>query len=447
MDPLSATERMSLLLTLPNELIFEVGSHLKSFKDLNGLACTSRFFHTMFNSILYRRAVGADPNVLDDIVGEVLFYYELDSLVLLLDNGLSVHYKLHLNSEDMLQGLCGYNASQEERAVEMARLLIERGADIRATAEDGHTVLHSAARGYYLISKLLLKHGAEVDATDMDGSTPLHYASYRALEGSRRNLLLEHGAVVKLLLEHGADVNATDKDGSTPLHFASYRDLEGSTRNLLLEHGAVVNARDKKGRTPLYLASHRGNLVAIESLLAHGADIDVLNNQGSTALHGLCKRAKPDARKAAKMLLDHGADINATNKYGETPLYLACRRFAANELVSKEEEFAVKFLLDSGADVNATDMDGLTPLHQAFEFEDNQPENVFSLAKLLLENGADVNKSSEKPESPLEMALHVEMEEVVALLIKHGADVSVLNNKDRKKVARMCSGGRILARS
>jgi hypothetical protein len=56
-------------MTLPNELFLEVASHLKSFKDLNSLVRTSRFFHGMFNIQLYRRAVAADRRVLDGIVG------------------------------------------------------------------------------------------------------------------------------------------------------------------------------------------------------------------------------------------------------------------------------------------------------------------------------------------------------------------------------------------
>jgi hypothetical protein len=57
-----------------------VASHLKSFKDLNSLARTSRFFHMMFNPHLYRRAIAADRIVLDGIVGWVLSGHRLASL-------------------------------------------------------------------------------------------------------------------------------------------------------------------------------------------------------------------------------------------------------------------------------------------------------------------------------------------------------------------------------
>jgi hypothetical protein len=55
------------LMKLPNELFFEVASHLESFKDLNSLLRTNRFFHTLFNSHLYRLAVAAGKSVLEEI--------------------------------------------------------------------------------------------------------------------------------------------------------------------------------------------------------------------------------------------------------------------------------------------------------------------------------------------------------------------------------------------
>jgi hypothetical protein len=115
----AATEGIrSPLMALPNEL-----------SDLNFLLRTTGFFHTLFNTRLYRRAVAASDPVREDIVQWVLSEYRLASLTLLLDNGLSVDQKLDtLYPKTLLRRICGL--SDQKRTVSLARLLIERGADV-----------------------------------------------------------------------------------------------------------------------------------------------------------------------------------------------------------------------------------------------------------------------------------------------------------------------------
>jgi hypothetical protein len=167
MDPTEATSSKSPLLGLPNELICEVASHLKSFKDLNALVRTSPVFHGMFNANLYRRSVAANRSVLGDIVGWALSGYRLTSLILLLDNGLSVNHTGRflprcMYDETMLSFLCSLD--DQERSVPLARLLIQRGADMEV--KDGlyaDTALFKAIRyDNYEIAALLLAHGADM---------------------------------------------------------------------------------------------------------------------------------------------------------------------------------------------------------------------------------------------------------------------------------------------
>jgi hypothetical protein len=179
MDPLAPTESKPPLLTLPNELFFEVASNLESFRDLNSLLRTSRLFHTLFNPRLYHLAVAADDCVREDIVVWVLSEYRVASLTLLLDNGLSVHQKLshHLAGvRDLLLQVC--YSSDHKRSLPLARLLLERGADIAIKDDCSETKLHAAAgRGNSSIAALLLEHGANVNATNEHGRTPLHFVA------------------------------------------------------------------------------------------------------------------------------------------------------------------------------------------------------------------------------------------------------------------------------
>lgn len=121
---------------------------------------------------------------------------------------------------------------------EIAQLLIDHGADIRATSTPDATLLHLAAAGGYVgIARLLLERGLSVAAQDSVGNTPLHEAA----DGG-------HDEIVRLLIERGGDVNARNAQGQTPLHRA--RGNHCVTARLLVEAGAVETVRDEEGWLP-----------------------------------------------------------------------------------------------------------------------------------------------------------------------------------------------------
>ena len=121
------------------------------------------------------------------------------------------------------------------------RLAINFGADLGAKDVYGNTPLYWASyMNRIAIAKLLIERGADVEAKDNDGGrTPLHFAAnWNRIE------------TAKLLIERGADVEAKDKWGQTPLHFASsWNHIE--IAELLLDRGADVEAKDDRGKTPL----------------------------------------------------------------------------------------------------------------------------------------------------------------------------------------------------
>jgi ankyrin repeat protein len=216
-------------------------------------------------------------------------------------------------------------AALGEDHIEVAKLLLERGANIDARETTGMTILLKALSQPHPnladIVKFLLKHGADVNAQDDTLRSPLHLAEYSGeLE------------VAQMLVEHGADVNFGDDDGQTPLHILldSRINDEGDVLNhalLLLKHGAEVNRRDNKKQTSLLLAIG-GDLFKLAGiLLEHGADANAENTNGNTPLHILLKRQiydKTDLVVALnnRRLRQRDTEVNIRSMENENPLPL-----------------------------------------------------------------------------------------------------------------------------
>ncbi|NXB43993.1 ASB10 protein, partial [Leucopsar rothschildi] len=156
--------------------------------------------------------------------------------------------------------------------------------------------------------RLLLQHGASVNSqTEEENDTALHVAS--------RHGLAEH---VQLLLHHGAELEVKNKEGQTPLNAACAQhhqpqDMDRYYRvcQLLVESGASINAADRDRQHPLHLACKNANAQIVELLLARGANVNVMNYGGNTALHNILQVAayklehRPEL--VVRALLNHGA--------------------------------------------------------------------------------------------------------------------------------------------
>lgn len=140
---------------------------------------------------------------------------------------------------------------QREKVVQ---LLLASGANVRATASDGRTALHNAARaGSDDLVMLMIQHGADVCAVTSDGETPLH--SVCDFSNALNPRIAQRLTIIQTLLDHGADINARDGSWSTPVHAAWPRGqvcghFSPDLFNLFLKKGADRHAADKNSRTP-----------------------------------------------------------------------------------------------------------------------------------------------------------------------------------------------------
>ena len=175
---------------------------------------------------------------------------------------------------------------------------------------------------------------------------------------------------------------------------------------------AREKAEDKKAQSaqvdgltmgpPLSVAVRKGNLKAVESLLAAGADVNAADILGRTALHVACFYNR---KQIAELLIAHGADVKARDSDGLTPLHAAV--LAANPEIAT-------LLLAKGADVNAQTETGMTPLHLTAAI------GGYRLAKLLIAHGADVNLKDKYGRTPRFYAARNEHAETAALIKKSG---------------------------
>ena len=158
-------------------------------------------------------------------------------------------------------GATPLNIVAEQGDLELARLLVQAGADLELRDQNGHTPLKRAAtHGHLSVAKYLLDEGADVNAEDKRGNVPLNSAA-------------SHGnsALVSLLLEQGAEVNRSNKSGYSALMHAASHGHEAVVQQLL-NTGAEVNSLTNKGKNALQLARQKEQDKIVEALLAAGAE-------------------------------------------------------------------------------------------------------------------------------------------------------------------------------
>ncbi|XP_058250489.1 ankyrin-2b isoform X19 [Hemibagrus wyckioides] len=273
---------------------------------------------------------------------------------------------------------------------------------VNRTTESGFTPLHIAAHyGNVNVATLLLNRGAAVDFTARNGITPLHVASKRG-----------NTNMVRLLLDRGAKIDAKTRDGLTPLHCAA-RSGHDTAVELLLERGAPILARTKNGLSPLHMAAQGDHVDCVKHLLQHKAPVDDVTLDYLTALH---VAAHCGHYRVTKLLLDKRANPNARALNGFTPLHIACKK---NRV--KVMELLVKY----GASIQAITESGLTPIHVAAFM------GHLSIVLLLLQNGASPDVSNIRGETALHMAARAGQVEVVRCLLRNGAMVDARAREDQ----------------
>jgi ankyrin repeat protein len=319
--------------------------------------------------------------------------------------------------------------------------LIARGADVNARERShGQTALMWAfSRGYRDIARTLIDHGADVRAKSDAGFSPLLFA---ARQGDRDS--------VEFLLSKGADVNDTAKDGNSVLHVAVVRG-HVELSEFLLARGANSNAMGP-GYTPLHWAAGTWDSQTTHEYLALPPQPHAVNDEWKTLI-GLQGEAK---MRVIEALVKHGADVNVrTTKLpprfgfsfhsfiragaaspGMTPFAIAAQ---AGDVP------VMRALVAAGADPTIPTLDHTTPLMIAagltlIEEEMSTPEDRrLEAVKLALSLGNDINAVNDLGNAALHGPALLGFPKIAEYLVQQGANLNVVN-KAGETPLRMAEG-------
>lgn len=185
------------------------------------------------------------------------------------------------------------------------------------------------------------------------------------------------------------------------------------------------NLKGLGGTTPLMQAVLYSGVRSVQLLLDGGADPNIKNNAGATAL--MWAVGDPDK---TRLLLDHGADVNARSDDSRTPLLIAAGQ--------RDSHDVVKLLLDRGASISTRSPSAVgyaTPISEAAGIGDPV------LMRLLIDRGADVKAAGRQAfaaanragcsaclEILLEHADQRDLNAAAVLLAPPGGDATEINS-------------------
>ncbi|XP_057649912.1 ankyrin-2 isoform X43 [Chionomys nivalis] len=353
-------------------------------------------------------------------------YGNVNVATLLLNRGASVDFTAR-------NGITPLHVASKRGNTNMVKLLLDRGGQIDAKTRDGLTPLHCAARsGHDQAVELLLERGAPLLARTKNGLSPLHMAAQGDHVECVKHLLQHkapvddvtldyltalhvaahcgHYRVTKLLLDKRANPNARALRGETALHMAA-RAGQVEVVRCLLRNGALVDARAREEQTPLHIASRLGKTEIVQLLLQHMAHPDAATTNGYTPLHISAREGQVDV---ASVLLEAGAAHSLATKKGFTPLHVAAKYGSLD---------VAKLLLQRRAAADSAGKNGLTPLHVAAHY-DNQ-----KVALLLLEKGASPHATAKNGYTPLHIAAKKNQMQIASTLLSYGAETNTVTKQ------------------
>jgi len=359
----------------------------------------------------------------------------LQALTLLLKRGAEI------NAKESLRGTTALMWAVEQKHVEAVNLLIQQGADVGVasspdskggTAYLAPSVEQRAKQEDFIRERRkLVAPDAVVSEADAAALAAAFGIGQNTKGGGLTSLVLAAREdcieCAQLLIAAHADVNQTTRYGWTAL-LTAVQNRHYRLAAYLMDHGADPNIANNGGWTPLYIAVDNRNIEGgdypvrqpdmdhldfIKLLVSRGANVNAricgvestpqqckgdstetrtiftmqwLYEDGATPF---LRAAQSGDTSVMKLLLEHGASPNVATTNGDTALMVASGigwvdgvTFEWSEAENLE---AVKMCLDLGIDPNVVDSDGRTALHGAAHKGRNE------VVRLLVDHGAKLD--------------------------------------------------------
>lgn len=221
----------------------------------------------------------------------------------------------------------------------LIEIFITRQVDIHTVNREGQNAMHLAAQnGHDKIIDRLGALGLEIDLLETSKDkicySPLHWAAHRG-----------HLAAFIALVKLGADPLKKDTSGHNALEYAI-----ASKKDEIIAYVMQLPMIDMTDA--FFIAVQIEYMPLLTRLLLSGFNVDVLRDDGSTALH---LAASSGASRSVALLLEQGIKLELSNE-GESPLHTAAR----NGSVS-----IIQQLVDAKCDLDIQNKEGLSALHIA----------------------------------------------------------------------------------
>ena len=296
---------------------------------------------------------------------------------------------------------------------EIAKMLLEHGADPGARTIDGDsTIILAALANQPKVMELLFRHQPNLLLDSKRGSNALYIA-------------VESRAVdcVSLLLRQGRSESCTREDGWQPLHRAACNG-ELEILNLLLDAKADVNARTSSGFTALMIACQNGNEDVMDELIKRGADLSRSSKgHGIGFLHLAALSGKLTIMKKV-LETSSTSESDRPTALGQTPFLIACKCAGIDTMQA---------LLAKGADPQRLTESGKNAVHLAVL------SGSLAKVRFLLNLQVPFEMQDVSHESPLDLACKGGHTDIAKYLISLGADCQKVNQLSGETCLHRCA--------
>ncbi|XP_046546810.1 ankyrin repeat domain-containing protein 50-like [Haliotis rubra] len=297
-------------------------------------------------------------------------------------------------------------------------VLVRKGGDPSLVDDDGNNILHIASLGddVEMVKYVLSLSNADINSRGRYGRTAVMLAAESG-----------HRDVFYFLVCKGSDLGCVDDNGDSILHVACIGGHVTMVECIISLDIVDINSGGQYGGTPLMAAAEGGHRDVLDLLISKGGDVSLVDDYNNNILHVVCIGGNADIVKY--VLSKHVVDINSRGEYGRTPVMIAARW---------GHKGVFDLLVSRGGDVALVSDHGDNILHVAC-----YGGHVDMVKHILYKYHVNLDTRNQYGRTAVMVAARMGYVSVVDLLIRRGADVSLVNDEGDNLLHVACSGGHL----